>query len=114
MEIIDSESGAVAVHCKAGLGRTGTLIGLYMMKKYMFTAREVIAWLRVLRPGSVLGQQQQYLCQMEQQMHAEGRRPPRTTNVELVEQPQYVQPRVQSEQMAYSQKQRTYSYQTIQ
>ncbi|CAL6103911.1 Dual_specificity protein phosphatase CDC14A [Hexamita inflata] len=74
LQIVDQESGAVAVHCKAGLGRTGTLIGLYMMKKYQFTAREVIAWLRVLRPGSVLGQQQQYMCQMEAQMRQEGKR----------------------------------------
>ena len=34
-------SGAIAVHCKAGLGRTGCLIGCYMMKHYKFTAEEV-------------------------------------------------------------------------
>ena len=30
----------------AGLGRTGTLIGAYLMKHYKFTAPEVIAWIR--------------------------------------------------------------------
>ena len=33
--------GAIAVHCKAGLGRTGCLIGCYIMKHYKFTAEEV-------------------------------------------------------------------------
>ena len=39
------------VHCKAGLGRTGTLIGLYVMKHYKWTAAEFIAWNRIVRPG---------------------------------------------------------------
>ena len=45
----------------AGLGRTGTLIGAYLMKHYKFTAAEVMAWIRICRPGSIIGPQQNYL-----------------------------------------------------
>ena len=47
---------AVAVHCRAGLGRTGTLIGLYIMHKFGFEARPLIAWMRICRTGMVVGQ----------------------------------------------------------
>lgn len=68
LNIVDSSKGGVAIHCKAGLGRTGSLIGCYLMKKYHFTARQAIAWMRICRPGCVLGIQQQWLESVQQKM----------------------------------------------
>lgn len=86
LSICESAHGAIAIHCKgrlhkirsvntalgspvipfiflptAGLGRTGTLIALYMMQHYRMTAAECIAWIRICRPGSVIGPQQNFL-----------------------------------------------------
>ena len=53
------------VHCLAGLGRTGTLIGLWLMAQHHWKARETIGWLRIVRPGSVIGAQQHFLVAVE-------------------------------------------------
>ncbi len=50
------------MHCKAGLGRTGVLICAYMIKHFGFTAEEAMGYIRVCRPGSVIGPQQHYLA----------------------------------------------------
>jgi cell division cycle 14 len=65
MDVMRSAPGAVAVHCKAGLGRTGTLAAMYLMATHGFAAREAMGWLRIVRPGSVIGDQQHFLCDIE-------------------------------------------------
>jgi len=72
LNICENAKGVLAIHCKAGLGRTGSLIGCYVMKHYRWTAQEFIAWVRICRPGSIIGPQQQYLKNQQKHMWKEG------------------------------------------
>lgn len=66
LSICENEAGAIAVHCKSGLGRAGTLIACYAMKHFEYPASEIIAWVRMCRPGSILGPQQLFLIEIEE------------------------------------------------
>lgn len=72
LRLCETHQGGLAIHCKAGLGRTGTNICAYMIKHLNYSVRESVAWNRICRPGSVVGPQQQFLCSIEDKLRSEG------------------------------------------
>lgn len=74
LRVVKQARGAIAVHCKAGLGRTASLIGVAVMQEYKVPAHIFIAWARIARPGSVIGPQQHFLVEMEERLLPKSKR----------------------------------------
>ena len=50
---------------QGGAGADGDAHRAGLMRSHGFSAREAMGWLRIMRPGSVIGEQQHYLCAVE-------------------------------------------------
>jgi atypical dual specificity phosphatase len=53
------QGDVLAVHCLAGLGRTGTVLAAWMIKEGGLSAEEAIRRLRLLQPGFIQSQEQE-------------------------------------------------------
>jgi len=61
----DRQLNPIAVHCKAGLGRTGVMLGLYATDHYEIDGQSFHGWVRMCRPGTVqTTEQERYLRKM--------------------------------------------------
>lgn len=47
------ENKNIVVHCDSGMGRTGTMLSIYLVSSKRYTAKEAISEVRQRRPGSI-------------------------------------------------------------
>ena len=59
-----SEHGVVVVHSRCGIRATGLLLCMHLVAEVGFTATEAIAWMRMVRPGCLVGAQQHAVYEM--------------------------------------------------
>ena len=79
------KNGPIAVHCRAGLGRTGSLICAYLMDTYHLTANESIGFIRIMRPGSILCDQPKWLRENEEKYYFDSVKKDLNMNVNCIE-----------------------------
>ena len=65
LKIIENHKGAFAIQSRTGLRRSAVLAAIYLMRAFFFSAKQAIAWIRIIKPGSVSGFQQNFLMKLE-------------------------------------------------
>ncbi|RLG71390.1 MAG: hypothetical protein DRO11_04595 [Methanobacteriota archaeon] len=64
----------ILVHCTGGLGRTGTMLASYLIKRKSMTAKQAIEFVRLKRKGAVETQEQEKTLELYEK-YIKGERP---------------------------------------